>query len=151
IQSLSYTIDATGMAAHVTSNHPNESWVYGYDDLHRLTSSGSQTFDYDDVESMTYNSLVGTYNHAALPPHAPSAVAGGTMLYDANGSLYSGQARTITWNNRNLPSQINATSFSYDALDSRVKMATGTSSSIYPLGDDYEVTNGVVTKYLSVD
>jgi RHS repeat-associated protein len=74
------------------------------------------------------------------------------MTYDANGSLLTGRGRTITWNARRLPTQINGTQFMDDALDRRVKKVTGTSTSLYPLGDDdYEITNGVITKYIAVD
>jgi RHS repeat-associated protein len=50
-----------------------------------------------------------------------------------------------------MPSTINGTWFMYDGLGERLRKVTGSSTSIYPLGDDYEITNGVVTKYISVD
>ncbi|MCU0280083.1 MAG: RHS repeat-associated core domain-containing protein, partial [Candidatus Nanopelagicales bacterium] len=41
--------------------------------------------------------------------------------------------------------------FKYDALGERVKKTSGTTTSLYPFGDDYEITNGVVTKYISIE
>jgi RHS repeat-associated protein len=32
-----------------------------------------------------------------------------------------------------------------------VKKTSGTTTSLYPFGDDYEITNGVVTKYISIE
>jgi RHS repeat-associated protein len=167
IQNLSYTPDGAGMATQVTSPFPNESWTYGYDPLHRLTSATggqSQTFTYDDIGRITYNSLVGTYTYppdGQPRPHAPNTVNGVAMSYDLNGNLIFGRTRTITWNADNLPSQISVpspsitTQFTYDGLGERLKAAaiwaTGSATSIYPLGDDFEITNGVVTKHISVE
>jgi len=153
IQNLGYTPDSAGMLTQVTSPFTNESWSYSYDDLHRLTAatgSQNQTFQYDEIGRITYNSLVGTYAYGTSRPHAPSAVAGNAMTYDANGYLLTGQGRTITWNSRYLASQINQTAITYDAFGDRVKKQTGASTTIYPMAnDDYEIANGTVTKYIA--
>ena len=59
------------------------------------------------------------------------------------------------WNADNLISQVDdqvgTTHFAYDGLGERVKKTNGSTTSLYPFGDDYEVTNGVTTKYISVE
>jgi len=74
---------------------------------------------YHEIGRITYNSLVGTYSYGTSHPHAPSSVAGNPMTYDTNGQLLSGRGRTISWNVRNLPTQVNGTVFNYDGLDRR--------------------------------
>jgi RHS repeat-associated protein len=159
IQNLVYTPDPAGLVTQVTSPFPNESWTYDYDNLHRLTAAtgdNSQTFQYDEIGRITFNSRVGTYTYPSpgipgSPAHAPDHVASQIISYDANGNTTSGRKGSVTWNADNVPSQINGTWFMYDGLGERLRKVTGSSTSIYPLGDDYEITNGVVTKYISVD
>ena len=58
------------------------------------------------------------------------------------------------WNADNLISrgrQVGTTQFAYDGLGERVKKTNGSTTSLYPFGDDYEVTGGVTTKYISVE
>ena len=66
--SLTYARDIEGKITSVASSVAGESWSYGYDPLHRLTSatnaasaSDSQTFAYDAIGNMTSNSRVGDY------------------------------------------------------------------------------------------
>jgi len=165
IQNLVYTPDPAGLVDNVWSSFMNESWDYTYDELHRMTSAQSlccpiqnQTFQYDSIGRITNNSKIGPYTYPPVGsprPHAPATVNGGPYSYDLNGNLFSGGTRTIQWNPDNLPTQITmgstTTTFTYDGLGERVKKVSGTSTSRYPLGDDYEVTNGTITKYLNVD
>lgn len=160
IQNLHYSADASGRVVSVTSPFDNESWSYAYDALGRLVSATnlwnpahSQTFAWDAAGNLAYNSRVGllSYPSPGMPrPHAPTAVAGAAMTYDGNGNLLTGRGRTITWNADNLPSQIDGAVFSYDGFGTRVKTVTPGATRLHPLGDDYEVAGGVVTKYLSL-
>jgi RHS repeat-associated protein len=152
-------MDAAGQTTQVTSPNAAESWSYTYDALGRLVSATSpspgldQSFQYDAAGNMVYNSRVGalTYPLPGAPrPHAPSAVNGDPMAYDANGNLLAGRGRAITWNARNLPVQVNATQYVYDGSGARLKKITPAATSLYPVGDDYEVTNGTVTKYANL-
>jgi RHS repeat-associated protein len=43
------------------------------------------------------------------------------------------------------------TNFNYDGFGSRLKKTTGASKSLYPFGDEYEITDGVLTKYITVE
>jgi RHS repeat-associated protein len=160
IQELGYVIDAAGMASQVTSPLPDEQFTYTYDDLHRLTDAASptqsQSFTYEaQTGNITYNSRVGAYSYPSAGssrPHAPTSVAGSpTFTYDNNGNLESGNGRAIQWTADNLPSQVGTTQFTYDGIGERVKKTSSGSSSLYPFGDDYEITNGTITKYVSVE
>jgi hypothetical protein len=69
-------------------------------------------------------------------------VAGNPYTYDGNGNLISGGGRTPQWNVDNQPTLISGTQFLYDGLGERVKKTSAQGTSLYPFGDDYEVTNG---------
>jgi len=165
IQNLHYTPDAAGQVESVSSPQPNEGWNYAYDELHHLTSATSvadnaqsQAFQYDAAGRMTHNSRLGTYTYPPNGwgrPHAPDSINGTPYSYDANGNLTGGGGRSIVWNANNQATQItagaNISTMTYDGLGQRVKKTTPAtnSTSLYPTGDDYEVTNGGITKYIS--
>lgn len=165
IQDLQYTLDPVGLVTTVTSPVANEGWSYSYDDLYRLTTSTnlstpaeSQTFQYDAIGRITYNSRVGTYAYPAVGqprPHAPTAAGSNSYSYDANGNMSSGAGRSLTWDasNRITQATVGSTtaSFTYDASGERLKKAAGANTSLYPLGSEYEITNGTVTKYISAE
>jgi YD repeat-containing protein len=165
IQDLVYNNDAAGLVLAVTAPFQNEAWSYGYDDLYRLTqatslmdSAQNQSFSYDSIGRITYNSRVGSYSYPAVGqprPHGPSAVNGQPLSYDNNGNLISGNGRTPTWSADNTITQVTkdgcTTSFLYDGFGERLKKTGAAGTSLYPFGDDYEITNGQVTKYVSVE
>ena len=163
IQNLAYTLDAAGLVEQVTSPFANESWSYSYDDLYRLTQATSttnptesQAWAYDEIGRITSNSRVGSYTYPAIGqprPHAPLTAGSNNYSYDANGNMYAGAGRTITWTRDNLPSAVtmgpSTTSFTYGGAGERLRKQNGSNTSLYPFGDDYEVTGGVPTKYIS--
>ena len=124
--------------------------TFGYDDLDRLTTSEvsipSQSYDatdhyeYDGLGNRTKkNDDVTTYTGCsadtrAAGPHAVCTVAGSAAFhYDDNGNLTSGGGRTVTYNNANKPTRIDAqgtaatfAEFMYDADDNRVVQSAGT-------------------------
>ena len=117
----------------------------------------TQSFQYDDIDRITYTSKAGTCAYplvGQLRPHGPIDVAGVPLSYDPNGDLESGQGRTLLWDaeNRMESATVGSTtvSFTDDGLGTRLKKTDGGSTSIYPFGDDYEITDGEVTKYWSV-
>ena len=157
IQNLGFARDAEGKITQLTSPFANEGWTYGYDQ-HRLTSATNatsatynQTLTYDLLGDITSNSLVGSYAYAAAGhAHAVSAAGSTRYTYDANGAMLSGSA-TITWNADRRPATVNGVEFVYDADGNRVeKINTSTGTTTYYLSDDYEITGGVVTKYISL-
>ncbi len=171
VQDLDYLVDDVGMVTQVTSTVTNEGWSYQYDDLYRLTQatnlstpSNTQSWTYDELGRISYNSRVGNYSYPAvgLPrPHGPSSVNGVAYTYDANGNRCSEGGASCTtggqrfsWDADNRISQVTvgsaSTTFNYDASGERIKKTATGVTSIYPLGDDYEVTNGTITKYISI-
>ena len=81
VQDLTYGNDPVGLVNQVTSPSTNDAWSYAYDDLYRLTTAtnlntpaNSQSWSYDSIGRITYNSRVGTYTYPAAGqprPHAP--------------------------------------------------------------------------------
>jgi YD repeat-containing protein len=172
IQNLDYSRDALGRITGVTSPIAGESWVYGYDDLDRLTSADNatdntldQTFSYDLVGNMLTNSQVGTYSYPAPGsprPHAVTGISGGPLgsqsfTYDANGSMtvqgpdtrsYDGENRLVSATDGAL-----TTTFVYGPDGARLKKTAGGATTLY-FGDDVEVIPGATpqyTKYLPGD
>ena len=97
---------------------------------------------------------MGSYSYPAdgqLRPHAPIFAGGVSYQYDAVGNLLSGGGRTPTWDAENRITAVGTTAFSYDAFGERLKKVSAQGTSLYPFGDDYEITNGVTTKYISVE
>jgi|GEM_PF-3511814 len=155
--------DADGRITQITSNRPNESWSYGYspNGLHQLTSATnphdatmSRTFSYDDSGNMTSGPLgtmtYGVGANRTVLPHAVTGTPGVTYTYDGNGQqLSAGPGRTYTWDGDGHLLSGGGVTYTYDADGYRLKQRTGAVETIY-LSDDYEITNGVHTKYVSL-
>jgi RHS repeat-associated protein len=150
--------DAEGKVVAITSPLAHESWSYVYDDLKRLITAqsqtdGTQTFAYDYVGNMTYNSLVGGYSYppAGQPrPHAVSATAAGAFAYDANGNMLSdASARAYRYDASNHLASVQGDTFFYDPDGARIKKVSGGVTTYY-VGGGVEVTNGVFKKRLSL-
>ena len=106
--------------------------AFTYDGLHRLkevTGDFAQTFSYDDIGNMTYNSALGTYVYCNAAtggcppsggPHAVVQAGNLSFAYDSNGNMKIRAGATYTWNQDNMPSQIGATSFQYNGDSERV-------------------------------
>jgi RHS repeat-associated protein len=160
IQDLRYVRDESGQVETVSSPFPSESWSYTYDGLHRLTDAGNttdasldQTWTYDVIDRVTTDSWVGAYTYPpplAPRPRAPMSVGGATYTYDANGNLAADGIRTLEWTSENRLRAADGTAYTYDAMGDRLTATTATEAHIYPFGDDYEIRNGVVTKYVGV-
>jgi RHS repeat-associated protein len=166
IQQLDYEqYDRVGLLQKVTSAVEGESWEYGYDDGYRLTTATnlsqpaeSQSFEYDAIDRITSSSRYGVYSYppAGDPrPHAPTDVGGVALSYDSNGNTLAAGTRSLVWNADNLLTQMTlgtlTTDFAYDGFGERVKKSSPAGESLYPFGDEYEITDGVVTKYVTVD
>jgi RHS repeat-associated protein len=160
VQDLAYGSDEIGQVTGVASAFEGESWMYSYDDMHRLSQATnlsqpqqSQSWSYDELSRITFNSRVGPYTYpgpSSPRPHAPTSVAGNTLGYDANGNLSEGLGRTFKWSADNLLAAVDETTFIYDGEGRRLKKTSAASTTLYPLGDDYEIKDGAVTKYISV-
>ncbi len=165
IQDLQYTqyTDA-GLLQQVTSPIAGEGWSYAYDDLNHLTtatnltnSADTQTYSYDAGDRIMSSSRYGIYVYpgtGSARPHGPTSVGGTAITYDLNGNTLTAGTRGMTWNADNRLSQttlggVTAT-YSYSGDGDRVKKTSSLGTSIYPFGDDYEITAGVTTKYIPV-
>lgn len=159
LQSLTYGRDAKGLKVTVTSVSPylDESWVYSYDGLDRLSGAyntaapaENQTFTYDAIGNLKTNSRRGTYTYPAAKtarPHAVVSVNGGPAFqYDASGNLTSGDSRTYTWDGSGNMATVNgggrSLQFSYDAHGERIRTVDN-GAVILSLGNGYEVRSGV--------
>jgi RHS repeat-associated protein len=157
-QQSQLTRDAEGKITAITSPLAHESWSYVYDDLKRLITAqsqtdGTQTFAYDYVGNMTYNSLVGGYSYppAGQPrPHAVSATAAGAFSYDANGNMLTdASGRTYGYDATNHLAGVQGEAFFYDPDGARIKKVSGGVTTYY-VGGGVEVTGGVFKKRLSL-
>jgi len=163
----------------VSSPDATRAWAYGYDALDRLVSADNQggtaedrSFAYDDADNMLANSAL--CGGAALSygaggrPHAPAAICGTPVTYDANGNTLSYDPdgpgpiapRSITYDGENRPVSVTAfgyaVSFDYGPDGERVGKSFVGAKHFY-LGADAEVLfgqasmRGVVTSYLHAD
>ena len=162
IQDISYTRDNEGRIKTITGLVSDQRWHYEYDDLDRLTRarnasdrSASEHIRYSEDGNITarpyaplraygYGPTGGVRPHAVTSARGPAG--NHTYTYDDNGNMIAGAGRTLRWNGRNQLASVNDTEFVYDGDGSRFK-ATGSTSSTTYLGD-YEITDGVVTKYI---
>jgi RHS repeat-associated protein len=159
IQNLSYARDADGNVTRVTSPLPHESWSYTYDRRHQLLASASQsdpadnqTFSYDLLGRMTYNSRIGNYAYGDqyAPPHAVVQAGDRHYSYDAAGNMTSSNGLAIAYDGRNRPTALDGASYhatyGYDGNGERITQTHGGTTTHY-IGDT-EITDGVATKYI---
>jgi len=146
------------MIAGITNAKSMESWNYVYDDLNRLltaanvdTPSLTQSFSYDDIGNITYNSAIGNYTypaHGTGQPHAVTAAGTRTYQYDAAGRMTSRNGTVLQWNGDGKPFAIGNVGFAYGGTGERLKKVSGGQTTRY-IGGDYEIApDGTVTKYL---
>ena len=158
LQNLTYQHYADGMIQAITSAKTMESWTYAYDDLNRLlaamnvdTPSLTQSFTYNEIGNIIYNSQIGSYTYPGsgnAGPHAVSTAGSRTYQYNAAGQMTSRNGTVIQWNGDGKPSSIGNAAFVYDGLGTRLKKTSGGQTTKY-IGGDYEIAaDGTVTKYL---
>jgi RHS repeat-associated protein len=146
------------MISAVTSAKSMESWTYTYDDLNRLLAAAnvdtpglSQSFTYDDVGNMTYNSAIGSYTYptpGTVRPHAVQTAGSRSYAYDAAGRMTSRNGQVIQWNGDGKPSSIGSVAYTYGGTGERLKKVSGSQVTRY-VGGNYEIApNGTITKYL---
>lgn len=167
LMGLTYTRDFSGRITAVTNGAVTsnvENWIYSYNDLGELIAADNQgdntqdqSWTYDLAGNMLTNSKVGTYTYptqgpTAVRPHAPTAIAGQPVTYDANGNVTSytvnGQAKTFTYDGENRPLSIAiaggaTTSFDYGADGARTKKISVSEVSWYLGGDTELIVNTV--------
>jgi RHS repeat-associated protein len=157
VQQDVYTRNAEGKITQASSPYAYQTVSYTYDEMHRMTSatnatssSQSLTVTYDLLGDITATSSLGAYAYPAAGqarPHAVTQAGANSYAYDANGNLVSGAGRSIAYDGANRIANINGATYAYDGEGRRVKKTVNGVTTYY-LSDDYEVTNGVATKYI---
>lgn len=153
--SATYNYDVAARMTGVTSTtNPLFTASYTYDNLNRLmTVAGgqSQSFSYDELGNMTYNSKVGTLNYDNQShAHATSALAGSALVYDAAGNLSSGLDCTFTWDALHRLSSMydggDYSDFLYDEMGNRIRKGDTSGTTQY-FGGLLERENGARIQY----
>ncbi len=138
IQLLTYSWDGFGNLKQRCDANKNLTESFGYDALNRISTSAVYTgasacsggtagaamsLSYDAIGNIQTRTNTGiavgagtqndTYTYGdSSHPYAVTGVTSisGTYAYDANGNMTSGNGRTITWNDDNLPTSITSVS-----------------------------------------
>jgi len=169
IQNFGYTYDNSGNVLTLTDYLPatDQITTYTYDDLNRLLSASlpgvySHAWTYNNIGNMlTRNDNNGNvsylYNDAAHK-HAVTQVGANYFCYDANGNMTRRNATSssctngdsLSYDKENRLTSItvgaNTTTYVYDGDGNRVKKTANGVSTFY-VGNHYEVTSGIATKY----
>jgi len=115
------------------------------------TPTLSQSFQYNAIGNVTYNSQIGAYSYPAPGAACPHAVLGAgsrSYAYNGLGRMTNRNGTLLQWNGQGLPSSSGNIAFFYDGLGQRVKKISGGETTRY-VDSDYEVgPDGTVTKYL---
>ena len=155
LYTASYVYNAAQMVTSMTQGTPvPQTTNYTYDDLNRLTSvdgAQSQSFSYDTVGNITYNSLKGLYAYGdAAHKHAVTTAGSSSYIYDANGNMTSGNGKTLAWDAMNRLSSVtqgnSVTTFAYGAGMDRLKKTSGPNTTLY-FSSLLEQTNGSPLQY----
>ncbi|MFA4873019.1 MAG: RHS repeat-associated core domain-containing protein, partial [Patescibacteria group bacterium] len=165
------TYDSVGNITQTVDNSLTDTaktMVYGYDDLHRLTSAiatnatstspgnFTQTYAYDAIGDITNKSDIGNYLYQGTNyanPHAATSVNGVTYAYDNNGNLTSDSTWTHSWNYANQLTQSQKTgstvTYQYDHTGQRTKYYDGASGYArhYP-NKLYNIKQTTATKHI---
>ncbi len=161
-QRLRYSYDAKGRITAIDSNRANETWTYGYDSLDRLkkaTNAGdgslTQSFRYDTIGNMTYNSKLGSYTYSASHPHAVTKAGPHSFTYDANGNMKTGRGNSYGWIDGNklagVTTPTETLAFDYGPDGGRFRKKVGADITKY-LGGDVEIKpDGTLVKYVHED
>jgi len=141
IQSNDYRFDALGNLRERTNNTLKtgtlgQSELFDYDLVNRLThTNGVETVRYKNNGNIHWKKDVGYYCYNSASPHAVSGIGSENCTtqdyqYDANGNMYQGRNRNITYAHFDKATQItntadnSTTAFSYGTNRSRYKRVT---------------------------
>jgi RHS repeat-associated protein len=123
-----YTYKPNGLVASTSSATNKMNMTFNYDGLNRLTEvTGDlqQSFGYDSIGNMTYNSNLGDYTYSNSQPHAVVQAGAQKYTYDDNGNMIGRDGKQMIWNHDNQPEWIEGYNNSwthslYDASGARV-------------------------------
>ena len=160
VQNLSYQYDKVGNVAQTLYSVNSETSTYSYDTLNRLTSwtlNGTQeTYTYDPNTENLSSKAGATYTYDPNHAHAVASLTNGNIYtYDANGNMITRIVGSDTFQliydaeNRMVGVDKNGSliaSFVYDGDGNHVQSMVGSTTTTF-VGNYYEITAGVVTKY----
>ena len=144
LQSLAYDFDNQGNLKTRTDHRQGTSESFVYDSLNRLKAittmaggSYSRNFFYDALGNIeTKDGKAYSYENGR--PHAVSSAGVHNYRYDANGNLYQGAGRSLTWDHRNRVTRINdgtsgvSLDFAYDVNGDRYEQIIARSGAPLP-------------------
>jgi RHS repeat-associated protein len=117
LQNLDFTWDPMGNLTQRRNIGLSLTEGFGYDNLHRLTSTTGTdpaTIAYNAMGNITSKTGVGTYTYHATKKHQVTATSGGALqpvpqsyAYDSNGNMNSRNGLAVSWYSYNLPNTIN--------------------------------------------
>ncbi|WP_456415524.1 PKD domain-containing protein, partial [Thiolapillus sp.] len=144
LQDLAYDFDNQGNLKTRTDHRQGTSESFTHDSLNRLktitTTAGgsySRNFSYDALGNIEVKDGAA-YSYQNGRPHAVSSAGAHNYHYDANGNLYQGAGRSLTWDHRNRLTRINDSisgdnlDFAYDADGNRYKQTITRSGAPLP-------------------
>jgi len=163
----SYDYDSAGnLTSRTTQRNQSGSPLiedYTYDNLSRLKTVsinqlGNINLTYDGKGNIKTKTGVGSYSYYTNRPHAVKNAAGNNYYYDANGNLYMGAGRSISWSSYNKPTYIvssqGSSEFDYSPSRKRFKHyqtnnSSNTNKTTYYVGGSFEkvVNSSGVTEY----
>ncbi len=180
IQYKDYQYTPAGDIDTIIDTHNNRTFVYSYDNLHRLieertNSAITASYAYNNIGNITSKSM-GTDNfnftsyHAAHKHAVQNISLNGSpynYTYDDNGNMTSGPdftdtsqvgTRTISYNADNMPTQVTSVrgststtvNYRYDGFGQRYKKEVVGGMTTYYLGDHFEIKGGTPVKYIFV-
>ena len=101
--------DSARVSSITSTTNPLLNLNFTYDDLGRLktvTGGQTQSFDYDSIGNMIYNSAKGTYTYGSAKPHAVTAAGNKSYGYDANGNMIDRNGYNVVWDAENRMTKI---------------------------------------------
>ncbi|MDV0446472.1 hypothetical protein MsAg5_03110 [Methanosarcinaceae archaeon Ag5] len=165
LQDLDYSFDEKGNIIEIADNVVGETQQFGYDDLDRLTTAGSETYS----QQFVYNPLGSILGHKngtditlfeygnGAGIHAPTKVGDSNLLYDSNGNLVEDETFVYVYNDANHLKEVVKKSedrviaeFFYDESGNRVKKIEEGIVSYY-VTDDYEIEDNEEVVYYFAD
>ena len=160
-----YTRNLIGKTFQVDSTRASDNFSYTFDSLGRMDTATaadapSQTVSltYDAVNNILSHSKNGQYSYFdnGTRPHAVRFASGDIYVYDANGDMLAGGGRAYTFDGERRMIGValrdgTHSAYAYDAEGSRILVANGSNTTLYPDDNEYEVVlDQGTTKYITL-
>lgn len=150
-----------GKITSIQTNRARSSWAYVYTndarrELYAATNAGDPALGHsyasdngnlwiDPYGVTTYGIAPGAFPHAVTATHT-----GLSFHYNANGHMnWTSSGSDMIWDTERRLTSYAGVAYTYDADGARLKKQANGVDTIY-LGDDYEIEDGVHTKYLTL-